>query len=176
MATTGKIILIDADVVSHFVSADAADVLPAIFPYPIKVLDKVYAELARIARIKRIVDDLIDRQSLDVIPFPEHDFDIVKEYFHIKTLLFKGDGEAACMAVARYTNDIIASSNLRDIRHYCKTHGIVYISTMDFLCKAVRRGIFTERQCDEFIRKVRAVGSKLPVERMRDFSCRDLEL
>lgn len=176
MAITDKAILIDADVVSHFVSGGAILKLPEIFSHRMKLLDKVYAELSKRSAIKHLVDDLIYRKLLDLIPFPEDHFEIKKEYFHIKQMLFKGDGEAACMAVARYTSDIIASSNLRDIRHYCKMHGIAYLSTMDFLCEALRRGMFTEHQCDEFIRKVRAAGSKLPVERMSDFTCRDLEL
>jgi hypothetical protein len=36
--------------------------------------------------------------------------------------MFKGDGEAACMAIVRFSKDILASSNLKDIANYCKMH------------------------------------------------------
>ncbi len=62
-----------------------------------------------------------------------------------------GEGEAACMAVARYDNDIIASNNLRDIKAYCKVHQISYLTTMDILYIAYKKGIMTEANVDEFI-------------------------
>jgi len=40
--------------------------------------------------------------------------EISKEYALLKKT--KGIGEAACMAVARYSNEYIASSNLKDSR------------------------------------------------------------
>jgi hypothetical protein len=107
------------------------------------------------------------------MPFPEDNMEIKKEYAFLKKSL-KGDGESACMAVARYTDNIIASSNLKDIAEYCKMHHVDYLTTMDCLCKALKRGIFSLKRCDEFIFKVLKAGSKLPVKRMQDFKCRDL--
>lgn len=84
---------------------------------------------------------------------------------HSKKLVFKGDAESACLAVVRNTNDILASSKLRDIASYCKMHSIDYPTTMDFLCEALKKGILSEVECDAFIAKVKAAGSKLPVNR-----------
>jgi hypothetical protein len=85
---------------------------------------------------------------------------------------FKGDGESACLAVARYNKNILASSNLKDIKNYCAMHKIDYLTTMDFLCAALNTGIFNEARCDAFLQKVIAEGGKLPVKKMKDYVCR----
>ena len=66
-----------------------------------------------------------------------------------------GDGEAACMAVAKYTKDYIASSNLKDIKDYCDYFGITYLTTMDILLEGYYKQIMTEAQCDAFIKEVK---------------------
>ena len=172
MAKSNRIILIDADVVSHFITGGQIMLLPNIFPCPVKILDKVYAELSRFPNKKTEVDNLINFRLFEIMPFPEDDFDVRKEYLHIKKLMFKGDGEAACLAVVRKSNDILASSNLKDIARYCDLHNIDYLTTMDFLCQAINFGKLTIQECDEFISRVKASGSKLPVSRMSDYHCR----
>ena len=172
----GKIILIDADVVSHFITGGQIIALPHIFTNPVKILDKVYKELERMPGKLREVRNLIDMKLLEQIPFPEDNEEIKKEYYHIKNMLFKGDGESACLAVARYQNNIIASSNLKDIKVYCDMHSILYLTTMDFLCEALRKGRFDLQTCNEFISKVLAKGSKLPVTNMNDYTCKEFKL
>jgi hypothetical protein len=176
MSPASRIILIDADVVSHFITGGAIPYLSRIFPNEIRVLDKVYAELQRFPGKKREVDNLIHSGQMQLMPFPDEKVDMRNEYLHIKKLMFKGDGEAACMAVVRYSKDILASSNLKDIASYCKMHSIDYLTTMDFLCEAIKRGILEEAECDEFIRKVKAAKSKLPVNSMKEFKCREIRL
>lgn len=171
-----KIILIDADVISHFITGGQILMLAKIFPYPIKVLDKVYAEISRMPGRKTEVDNLINFNLLELIPFPENDSQVKKEYLHIKKFMFKGDGEAACLAVVRYSQNILASSNLKDIANYCKMHQITYLSTMDFLCKAVEEKLLSESDCNEFIQKVLKAGSRLPVKRWSEFECRKIDL
>lgn len=164
-----KIVLIDADVLSHFITGGQITLLPHIFPYPIKILDKVYAEISRMPGRKTEVDNLLNFKLIEQIPFPEDQPEIKKEYLHIKKLMFKGDGEAACLAVVRYSQDILASSNLKDIASYCKLHQITYLTTMDFLCQAVKNGQLTESDCDDFIQRVLKAGSRLPVKRWREY-------
>ena len=171
MGKSEKIILIDADVVSHFITGGAIIQLPKIFPYKIKVLDKVYSELSRFPKKKIEVDNLINFKLLEIMPFPEDNEAIRKEYLHIKKFMFKGDGESACLAVVRNTHDILASSNLRDIASYCKMHSIEYLTTMDFLCEALKKGVLNKMECDDFIAKVKAAGSKLPINKMAEYTC-----
>lgn len=165
-----RIILVDADVISHFIKAGEILYLSKIFKTPIKVLDKVYKELENWKSKKTHVDNLIEYKLIEVIPFPEKDENIKKEYFHLKKLRLLGDGESACMAVARHTDDIIGSSNLKDINEYCKLHSIDYLTTMDFLCRALECGVFDEERCDNFLSKI----DRLPVKKINKFTPRDI--
>ncbi len=178
MTSAKRVILIDADVVSHFATANEADSLSLIFPQnPIHMLDKVHAELQRWASPKMLskLSDLLSKKKIHLMSFPEEDEIIKKEYAWIKSMQFKGDGESACLAVAKYRKNIIASSNLRDIKTYCKTHNIDYLTTMDFLCEALKIGLFEEARCNNFISSVLAANSKLPVNKMSEYTCRALE-
>ena len=175
MDRNSRIIIIDADVVSHFITGGEILNLTKIFSIPIKILDKVYAELERFKKRKTEVENLLNLKLIEVIPFPEENDEIRREYFNIKKLQFKGDGESACMAVAKFQKHVLASSNLKDIHQYCRLHGIDYLTTMDFLCEALRRGIFTEERCDQFISAVLSAKSKLPVAKMTDYTCRKID-
>jgi predicted nucleic acid-binding protein len=175
MAIYDKAILIDADVVSHFVTAGKARILKQIFPHnPILILDKVHAELQQwpSPTLLSEVSYLLSKKIIRLIDFPDDNPAIVKEYAWIKTMLFKGDGESACLAVARYDNKILASSNLRDIKKYCTDHSISYLTTMDFLCEALNKNVLIESECDAFIQLVKAAGSRLPVNKMSEYTCR----
>ncbi len=82
-----------------------------------------------------------------------------------------GDGEAACLAVAKHTKDYVASSNLADIFEYCKLHGIVYMTTMDILLEVYNQGLLSEADCDKFIYDVKSKGSRLVtgIDKIEDY-------
>ena len=166
-----KIILVDADVISHFIKGGEIYTINSIFDYELKILDKVYDELKRNVSWKQQIDNLISQKVIEVIPFPENNTEVKKEYFRIKKQLNKGDGESACLSFVRYTSNIIASCNLVDIKEYCDEFEITYLTTMDFLCYALSKGIFTEQRCNEFITNVLSKNSKLPVTEIKDYSC-----
>jgi hypothetical protein len=172
--SNNKIILIDADVVSHFIKAREIYSINSIFPFEIKLLDKVYKELCDNETWKVEIDNLIEQKALNLIPFPENNELIKKEYYYIKKSLFKGEGESACLAYVRYTNNIIASSNLKDIKNYCGLHKIEYLTTMDFLCEALKNGYYDIKRCNDFISKVLSKKGKLPVTKMEDYKCKQL--
>ncbi len=178
MEKNNRIILADADVISHFITADEASSVHLIFPdNPIHILDKVHAELQnwKNKKVGFIVSELLSKRHIRLIDFPDDNEEIKKEYFWIKKMQFKGDGESACLAVARYYKNILASSNLKDIKNYCTMHKIDYLTTMDFLCHALNTGVFDEARCDAFLQKVITAGGKLPVKKMKDYSCRTID-
>lgn len=151
-------ILLDADVVIHFIKAGQQLLLPKVFPNRFVMLDKVYKELT-VRDSKAIpVNNFLMWCKIPVIPIPVN-ADIVREYARLKKEL--GEGEAACLAVARYTKDYIASSNLKDIDTYCNEHGIVYYTTMDLLLELYKQGIMSEAECNQFIYDVKNKGSRL---------------
>lgn len=151
-------ILLDCDVIIHFTKAGLQLQLSKIFPDRFVILDKVKEELNTRKKSLVALDNFIEYSKIPVIPFP-NDPAIVLEYSRLKQSM--GNGEAACLAMARHTKDYIASSNLRDIKEYCSYFGIVYMTTMDILLEAYHKSILTESQCDTFISEVKAKGSKL---------------
>ena len=151
-------IVLDADVIIHFSKGGLLSLLPQIFPeYEYIVLDKVYDELSS---VRRQLDNQIaligNIKKVEFAPTIE----ILREYVALKSRF--GDGESACMAYCRYTANIIGSSNLRDIKDYCTNHQITYLTTLDLLYYAWRRGLLTEKDCEDFIQDVTSKGSRLP--------------
>jgi hypothetical protein len=178
MQKTNRIILVDADLVSHFITAGEAESIHLVFPdNPIHMLDKVHAELQnwKNPNVGFIISGLLKKNRIRLIDFPEDNEAIKKEYFWVKSMLFKGYGESACLAVARYNKNILASSNLKDIKSYCVMHKIDFLTTMDFLCHALANGIFDEARCDAFLQKILDAGGKLPVKKMKDYTCRAID-
>ena len=151
-------ILLDCDVIIHFTKAGQQLLLPKIFPNRFVILDKVKAELDKRKKSIVALENFIEWSKIEVIPFPK-DVVVIKEYAKLKYNM--GDGEAACLAVAKHTKDYIASSNLKDIREYCNHFGIVYLTTMDILLEAYQKRLLTETECNTFIKEVKTKDSKL---------------
>jgi hypothetical protein len=159
-------ILIDSDVVRHFISGHRLHQLSSIFPNRFVMLDKVKQELCRSKNVETTVCNFLNHFKIPVIPLPK-DPVILKEYAHL--LKAFSEGESACMALARYQQKYIASSNLKDIRIYCEEHRIQYYTTMDLLVKAVELKIMTETDADLFIRDVKNAGGKLPCDTLQHY-------
>lgn len=151
-------ILLDCDVIIHFIKAGKQLLLPKIFPDQFVILDKVKSELDKRKSNLVTINNFLSWSKIPIVQMPSG-MDILREYMMLKKT--KGEGEAACMAVARYTRDYIASSNLKDIANYCSEHSIVYLTTMDILLEAYKLGIMDEAECDQFIYEVKSKGSIL---------------
>ncbi|MDC1106322.1 hypothetical protein OAT16_06420 [Prolixibacteraceae bacterium] len=154
MSNSKLTILVDADVISHFIAAGELVELPNILkPHTVAVLDNVYKEVARIQSRKLYLDNLVDRlKTISVIPFPIRNLNIKREYALLKkNNPLIGDGERACMSVAKYDNDVIASSNFKDIIPYCEANKILYLGTLDILAIALQKNIYDVARCDKFI-------------------------
>ncbi len=67
------------------------------------------------------------------------------------------------MVYCRDNNDVLGSSNLKDIKEYCSKNQITYLTTIDFLYYAFIRKKMTKAEVDAFISDVLAKGSKLPL-------------
>ncbi|MBX2925831.1 MAG: hypothetical protein KF746_26790 [Chitinophagaceae bacterium] len=74
------------------------------------MLDKVHAELQRWPSdvLRTEVAVMLSKKIIRLMNFPDDNEAIVKEYAWIKSMLFKGDGESACLAVVRYTKNIFS--------------------------------------------------------------------
>lgn len=147
-----KLILLDCDVISHFIANNALEDLPKILvPHPCYILDFVYSEVAAWPIRLAFLEAIIKTGGIKKMPFPE-DFETNKEFARIKSCYpLIGDGERACMAVARFNENIVASSNFRDVAPYCNNFNVLFLGTLDILSVAVEKGIYDEQQCDRFI-------------------------
>lgn len=160
------LILLDADVVRHFINGSRIFELQQVYPKRFVMLEKVKDELCRSKGLEKIVNNFVSMTALPLIPFPM-DLKIIREYAVLKKSL--GDGESACLAVAKFQKQYVASSNLKDIKEYCEENSIVYLTTMDILYTALEKGILSEIECNKFINDVKAKGSKLPVNTMAEY-------
>ena len=155
-------IVLDSDVVIHFINGECLNRLPAIFSkYKFVILDIVYnRELSKDLASKRQIDNQINYlKNIEIIPW-KPSLEMTKEFAILKQT--KGIGESACLAYCKFHNDVLASSNLRDTKAYCQKENITYLTTLDFLWYAKKYKILTEQECDEFIQKVISKRSILP--------------
>jgi predicted nucleic acid-binding protein len=159
-------ILLDCDVVIHFLKGGKIMELPTIFPDRFVMLDKVHNELMKRNSNILAIGVFLAASKVPVIPMPTN-ADILKEYFSLKRQM--DDGEAACLAVAKFRKEYVASSNITQIKVYCQQNGIVYYTTMDLLQEATVKKIMTDDECKEFIREVKSRGSRLPCDSMPEF-------
>jgi predicted nucleic acid-binding protein len=162
MTTKTKIVL-DADVIIHFIKAEQFSLLIDIFPeYEYLILDVVYNEVT----VNRIAKTQIDNtltffaKRISNVQFAPKGASRMEYAKLIATL---GKGESACMVYCRDHHDVLGSSNLKDIKDYCTKHQITYLTTLDFIYYAFVRGMLSKKECDNFIQTVIAKGSKLPI-------------
>lgn len=165
MIDQSKIILLDADVIIHFIKGDMLGILTEIFPNKYGILDFVFIEVFK-GNLRIQVENLIRFKRIIEVPFDES-LEVKKEFASLKKRY--GLGESACMAYCKFHKEVLASSNLKDIKPYCEANGIQHITTMDLLTEAFKKGMLAETECDSFIILVKSKGSKLPVNSIQEF-------
>ncbi len=161
-------ILLDSDVIRNFISGNKINILHKIFPKRFCILDRVKNELLRSKSLVIPVTDFINNSKIEEIIFPEKNRDILYEY---SELLYSGlgDGESACLAVARFYRKYIASSNLKDVKQYCEKHGIINYPTLEILHHAKINNIMSERDIDIFLNEAISKGRKLPFSTYKEY-------
>ena len=133
MTTKTKIVL-DADVIIHFVKAGQFSLLLDIFPeYQYLILDVVYDEVTVNRLTKTQIDNTLKFFASRIAnvkfdPKGESRF----EYARLRNTLLLGKGGSACMVYCRDNKDVLGSSNLKDIKEYCASNQITYLTTVDF--------------------------------------------
>lgn len=178
-----RIILVDADVVSHFLVAGRINELSVILaPNLVFIVDNVYNEAIRHPSDpdrKTKVDTWIKECKITRIPFPFANEKVRMEFYRIKKdYPMLDEGERACMAMSRYCKEVIASSNFNDIKQYAEDNGIEYIGCIDILYVAWKNGLFSSVDCNNFINTALTINhARFPVFRIEDYQPdRDLSL
>lgn len=159
-----KILVFDADVLIHFMQGEAFSDLRYIYPNNKKVLLKsVYDELQIFRESSVMLASAINTfKFLSIADFPLHP-EMMKEYAHlISPLMDMGKGESACLSYCKFTKDAVVSNNLKDVRIYCKTHKIDYLTTLDLVKWAYDNRVWNPEKCNEFIQIVIQKGGRIP--------------
>lgn len=155
-------IVLDADIIIHFAKGEYLSSLPKIFAeYDYIILDKVYEEIKGKTKVQ--VDNQINLlKNIRIVQFNPTNIDIRREYATLIQTL--GKGETASMLYCKENKDVVASSNLKDIKDYCNKHKITYITTLDFIYHAaIIRKLITIKEANAFIQAIKDKGSKLPM-------------
>ena len=148
----GKItkIILDADVIIHFIKGECLSLLPQILPgYSFVLLKMVFDRELREYHRTQISQQIALLKNITMEDW-EPKGEALREFLILNDKF--GLGESLSMVYCKYNNDVLASSNLRD-----------------FIYQAYHTKIMTEKECDDFITKVLDKGSKLPVTRITDF-------
>lgn len=152
-------IVLDTD---DFAKGEMLATLPSILPEcQFVVLDIVKSEIKRplLTQLERQISVLGNITELAFGDTPEER----REYFRLTSrAVGLGRGESACMVYCLYHHDVVGSSNLKDIKEYCKRNGIAYLTTCDFLWYAWKRGMMTEDEIRAFVDRVKSAESILP--------------
>jgi len=152
-------IILDADVIIHFAKGRWLHALPDIFKgYEYAILDTVYNEVLKPTRVQ-LDNQMQLLKNITRLPFNPKG-EMLKEYALLSATL--GKGESACLVYCKYNNDVIGSSNLRDIRAYCERYKLTYLTTIDFLYYAIKNKVMTIEQAHLFVVDVQAKDSRLP--------------
>ncbi|MDE6513176.1 MAG: hypothetical protein K2L05_03205 [Muribaculaceae bacterium] len=162
MESKTKIVL-DADVIIHFIKGERFVQLLDIFPeYEYLILDVVYNEVTVSRTSKTQIDNTLNfmKRRISQVKFDPKGESRLEYAKLISTL---GRGESACMVYCRDNHNVLGSSNLKDIKDYCQRNRITYLTTLDFLYHAFIRGKMTAAECNRFIIDVNSKRSKLPV-------------
>lgn len=170
-------IVIDADVIIHFIKGESLHLLPQIFPnYQFVILDRLLNnELRNRPTTKNYLDNffMFFPNAITEIKWNPN-YEMLKEFAELNKRY--GMGESMSMVYCKFNNDVIASSNITEITDYCDTNNIQYITTMDFIAQALKIGLMTEAECDSFLVNVIAKGSTLPYNKISKYKPRDLLL
>jgi len=98
-----KLILLDTDVISHFIKAGKILLLPQIFKYQKAILDIVNKELKLRKDFKQFTDNIVNFGLIKEISF-QTDKQILMEYAKLNKTY--GKGESACMAYCKFNKDV----------------------------------------------------------------------
>lgn len=150
-------IVLDADVIIHFIQTGYLLRLPSFIPnHEFVVLDSVFNEV-----INRDQKEVLTKQIMWVknitLLSKDKEFDVqtMKTFFELKRQF--GEGESACMAYCyHHRDDTVGSNNTNDITEFCEQNEIPYLTTTELLHIGVKNGVISLDEAYQFIRSLTA--------------------
>lgn len=167
-------IVLDTDVLNHFARAGKLPLLTEIFPecdYLLLDVVKKEVPILILASLQKLIDSGKIKEAVFGGTSGEN-----REYFRLTSTApgspHLGKGESACMVYCRFHNDVVGSNNGIDIYNYCDQHGIIYLTTNDFFCYAIKRGLLTIAEAEQLVQQIRELGStRLKVVDFNTYAC-----
>jgi len=169
------LIFFDTDCLSAFLWINREDLLIKLFSGIIIIPKPVYDELSypTVKHLRVKVDGLLSNEfaKIETIITGTEAFDL---YYQLTVLPEKGriiigKGEAASIALAKYTNGIVASNNMKDISPYILEYGLKLITTGDILVDALKKGFLKEKEGNSLWQMMLAKHRKLGALSFSDF-------
>ena len=145
----------DTDCLSAFLWVDNESILAKLYPGRVVIPKQVYDELSHkglnhIKGLKSQVDTMVcnGEARIETIVVGTETYDL---YFKMTTFpdaghKIIGAGEAAAIAMAKESNGIVASNNLRDISDYVSEYGLSHKTTGNIMKEALEAGYIDEAQ------------------------------
>ena len=140
----------DSDCISAFLWVNKQNLLTLLYPGLVVVPKPTYDELSypTTPHLRQRIDNLIisKQASLVTIDVGSHAYALYQKLTTSPDEGHKiiGPGEAASIALAKTTNGIVASNNLKDIGLYIIEFELKHITTGDILIEALEKGYITE--------------------------------
>ena len=140
----------DSDCISAFLWVNEQNLLTLLYPGMVVVPKPAYDELSypTTPHLKQRIDNLISNKqaSLATIDVGSDAYALYQKLTTSPDEGHKiiGPGEAASIALAKTTNGIVASNNLKDISLYISEFELKHITTGDILVEALEKGYITE--------------------------------
>lgn len=157
----------DTDCLSSFIKANREDLLASLYSKRMFVPWNVYREISRIDRLKRKMDILIKDKHIKKISFnldskEYKDFSYLIDVYNNKYYI--GEGEAACIALAKNNNGVLASNNLKDIKRYIDEYKLKHLTSADILKQALKNKFITKIEGNNIWRDMLNEGIYLPYD------------
>jgi len=165
----------DTDCLSAFLWARGESLLAQLYPGRVAIPRAVYAELSDpgIAHLKARVDTMIacGQAAIAELDVGTGEYDVFHKLTQAPDAGHKiiGDGEAAAIALAKGTDGIVASNNLRDITLYIDEYGLKHMTTGDILADACQHGLITEAEGNAIWARMIAKRRKLGAASFSDY-------
>ena len=169
---TEETMFFDTDCISAFLWIDNTSIITALYGTKVAIPMQVYDELqncrGQAAVLKTRIEKMISAGKAVLI-----DMDTTgKEYELYLSLAINpegdkvliGKGEAACIALARERQGILASNNLKDISRYIDEYKLKHKTTGEILIDAYEQKLLTTEQIEEIwsdmLAKKRKIGAR----------------
>lgn len=172
MPKNKELLFFDTDNLACFLWIDNKAILPLLYPGRIRIPEQVEQEIIKIPLLQKRLEKLQEHGAVEIVEInlgskEEVEFSRIIEESKKGKLV--GDGEAACMALARFNKGIVASNNTIDISAYCEKYGIIQKRTGDILKEALDQNIITMEEGEQLWNEMLAKGRWLTANTFAEF-------